>query len=1023
GAIRLPQTAFQKNAGTEVVTDVLFLRKRAEGDPAGGEAWQSLAEIQTPEGPAHVNEYFAAHPEMVLGTHSLKGSMYGANEYTVLPNGDIEAGFAAAVENLPQNAYNPDLDSGAGKAKTQGVDLNPKAEKEGNYYVSDKGVLMFRDEGVGKPVLLGTGGLNAKQAAIVRSFIPLRETVKQALFDQLNDGDWETSLKAVQKAYRKFVSAHGLLNQFTTQERLSKKTGEWKTSFSFPAINAFRDDPDATLVQALEVFNQETREIKEGPFLKGRVLQRPAEPVVDTPQDALMVTLNDVGKVDLPRIAARIGMSEDAIVDALGDAIYQTPGGQWQMADEYLSGPVIDKLDEARIAARTDPKFARNVKALEQAQPDPVPPSDIHVQLGANWVNPAYVEQFAEETTGQRIDVEYREAMNTWVTTLKTGKYSLRATQDWGTDRRPFHVLLQAALSKTQVKVMLPTGSDGKSQGTDQVETTAANQMLQKIQDEFAAWVWRDSDRSVALSKLYNEKFNRIRPREFDGKHLALPGLTLAFKPHDHVKRAVWRVIQAGDTYLAHAVGAGKTAEMIISAMEQKRLGLIKKPMFAVPNHMLKQFASEFQELYPAANIMVADERNFVGDARRQFLARAALSNIDGLVITHSSFKKIDVDSKFKADMIEGILDELREALEATDKSEKVRRRNIEKKIEKMEQELAAAMSSKGKDANIRFDQMGVDMLYVDEAHKFRKLDYTTRMGSVKGLDPNGSDMAFDLYVKTRWLEKQKPGRSLVMASGTPLTNTMAELYTVQRFMNEGALKKAGLNNFDAWASMFGTENTGIESDAAGQYKPVTRFSKFVNVPELSTMFRQFADVLTSIQLGSLLSTRPKVAGGAREIVLAESTPAIKKFQRILGRRMEKIKERGGKKAEPGDDILLTVITDGRLGSIDLRYIQPSLKSDPRSKLNQMLDEIIKEHAATKDLRFQTNGKEDLHRGGAQLVFSDLGFGEGVAERGFNAKNWFIKRLTDAGIPRSEIAFMSDYQKSDDKLKLFVATK
>ena len=372
--------------------------------------------------------------------------------------------------------------------------------------------------------------------------------------------------------------------------------------------------------------------------------------------------------------------------------------------------------------------------------------------------------------------------------------------------------------------------------------------------------------------------------------------------------------------------------------------------------------------------------------------------------------------------MIEVILDELRNALEDTPPDERVRRNNIEAQIEKMEQKLAAAMSSVGKDANIRFDQLGVDMLYVDEAHMFRKLDFVTQMGTTKGLDPNGSDMAFDLYVKTRWLEQQQLGRSLVMASGTPITNTMAELYTVLRYMNEGALKKVGLGHFDAWASMFGTENTAIESNAAGIYKPVTRFAKFINVPELGQMFRQFADVLTSSQLGSLLSTRPKVEGGARKIVLAESTPAIKKFQRILKRRMDAIEQRSGP-AEPGDDILLTVINDGRLGAIDLRYIQPSLKSDPKSKLNLVIDEIIREHAATKDLRYMTGGKEDLIRGGAQLVFADLGFGEGVTRRGFDARAWLVKRLTDAGIQRSEIAFMSDYPKSDDKLKLFAATK
>lgn len=409
--------------------------------------------------------------------------------------------------------------------------------------------------------------------------------------------------------------------------------------------------------------------------------------------------------------------------------------------------------------------------------------------------------------------------------------------------------------------------------------TEAANQKLAQMREAFRDWMWQDAGRTDKLVALYNDTFNTIVPRAFDGRHLTLPGTSKKWKVFDHVKRGAWRIIQSGNTYLAHAVGSGKTFEMIISAMEQKRLGLIKKPMMVVPNHMLQQFAREWIDLYPAARLMVADEKNFHTDNRRRFSSRVAMSDLDGVIITHSAFKLLDLDPAFKQKMIEQELDYLRAALaeaggEEGKKSRDPNIKQIESKIEKMEQKLEAAMSGAGKDKNVRFDEMGVDMVYVDEAHEFRKLAFATQR-KVKGIDSSGSDRAFDLWMKTRWLEEKKPGRSLVMASGTPVTNTLAELYSVQRFMAPAVLEERGLEEFDAWASMFGQEHTEIEADASGKYAPVTRFSKFVNVPELTQMFREFADVLTSDHLAAMLGDkRPKVQDGSRKIVITPQTGA-----------------------------------------------------------------------------------------------------------------------------------------------------
>ena len=1057
GAIRLPQTAFQKNAGTEVVTDVLFLRKKVPGETFDkAQPWAGLATVKADKDDATVNEYFAAHPEMVLGQHSLKGSMYGKDEYTVLPNGDdIEAQFDKAAQNLPENVFVPGRGSAAEAARVREMDFNPKAKKEGSFYVTDAGVLMQREGGVG----VRAEEKHQKNAELIKDYIPLRDAVKQAQYDQLNDGDWEASLRGLQKAYAAFVKKNGQLHKFTTyMQRVKvdemdddgiptgKRVEDEEERRRFPTLTKIGDDPEWTLVSALENFSDDTGKITESSWLTERTLNRPIAPEVRTPGDALLASLNDVGHVDIGDIADRIGLSDQETIDALGTMIYDDPVQGWVMADEYLSGNVVAKLHAAEEAVKSDKRFERNIDALKAAQPPARTFDQITPQIGMNWIPGKVYQDFLYQLAGVKAKIEYVERVKGWTVVVDSGYTSPRATVDWGVgDKAHAGWLIEKALTGARISLnkAVSDGKGGVKNVFDPERTEAANQKLKEMREAFKTWLFTDANRTDELVRTYNDKFNTNVQRKFDGKHLTLPGASKQFKIFDHVKRGAWRVIQTGNTYLAHAVGSGKTFEMVISAMEQKRLGLVKKPMMVVPNHMLQQFATEWQQLYPTARLMVADEQGFTGDNRRKFVARVAMSDLDGVVMTHSSFKLLDLDPEFKQKMIEQELEFMRASYEEAGgdlddignkkarKDPKVKR--IEAQIEKLEQQLAEAMSSEGKDKNVRFDEMGVDFLYVDEAHLFRKLSFATnRQG--KGISPEGSQMAWDLYMKSRWLAERNPTRFMVLASGTPITNTTAELFTVQRYLAPQVLEEKGLSSFDDWAANFGSESTEIEATSSGKYEPVTRFSEFVNVGEMTQMFRDFADVLNEDHLAALLGDkRPKVQGGARKAIITPKTNAYVAFQQQdLIPRIEASKKWKPTFQQPyNPDPIININTDARLAAIDMRFMSPSLPSDPDSKLNRMIDNLIQIYKDTSDNAYREKatkdkagnevlGKFEPLKGAAQMVFYESGFGKMVAaRRGFNARAWLEKRLRDAGIPTAQVAFMEDYKKSSAKLKLF----
>lgn len=1022
GAVRLPQTAFKQNAGTEVVTDVLFLRKRQPGEAAGGETWLGRAEVKTPEGPTLVNEYFARHPEMVLGEHSLQGSMYRADEYTVLPRGtNIDAQFAEAVSHLPEKVYAPDVRSAADSARRQVAerDFNPKHTKEGALYVDDKGLLRRLENGSGVDIDT-VAKLSAADHEWLKGYVELRDALKQAQYDQLQDGDWEASLKKLNRLYDGFVKKHGFIREFKEYERTSKsKDGEEITSSyrRYKRRKLLDLDVEVPLIEQLEKITDDGRIVK-AEFLKGRTIKRPVTPQIKNTNDALMVSLDQRGALDLSHVAELAGKSREAVVRELGDAIYEVPGADWQMADEYLSGDVVAKLEEVEAAAASDKRFRRNVEALRKVQPKPLEAKNISVGLGAPWIPTEHLDAFAQEILGLNIHIRYNKDSGTFFVPGANQRSGRSGSSEWGTpDRSPLEIL-SAALNNQTITIR-EKDAQGKTH-TNGTATTAANEKADKMRKAFESWIWQDAKRTGELVKTYNRTFNNIAPRRFDGSHLTLPGLSLRYKLYDHQKRAIWRIIQTGNVYLAHAVGAGKTLEMIVSGMEQRRLGLIQRPMYVVPNHMLRQFSSEFQDAYPLARIMVADEENFTGDNRRRFVAQAALNAPDAIVITHSAFKRIGTRPETTEAATKDFIAKLEEAIEDSD--DRISRSRLEQRLEQAKRR-AEARFSKATDQAVFFEDMGVDFLYVDEAHGFRKLDFVTNRDRVKGIDPSGSEMALDLYSKLEWLRKEHPGRSHVLASGTPVTNTMAELYTVMRYMDPEGLERDGLASFDGWASMFGRVKADLEQNASGSYETVERFAKFVNVPELMKRVRGFMDVLTMSQLGDLVK-RPDLKTGQPINVVAQASPAVLDYlKNVLAPRIQASKKWRPSATEKGNpDPIVRIITDGRLAALDLRFVSDLAIDDPHSKLNLMIDDIIKTHHAVAD-RVYTNletGKADTVKGGTQIVFSSVGFGEQVAaRRGFDLRGFMMRRFKEGGIPASQVAWMGDYKTHAKKEAMF----
>lgn len=1035
-AIRLPEGSFRRDAGTDTVVDILFFRKRKAGEPEGDVTWLDVDVVRSAtedEGAIRVNRWFARHPDFVLGDHALTSGPFGET-YTCRPRAgtDLETQLNAAITLLPEDVYDGeptaidlDLEDELGDI----VDLRPDNSKvrEGSYFVDPSQGLMQIVDGVPVAVFLRKGrsgdgrpaeGLSEKHVRIIKKLIPIRDAVREVLKAQETDRPWRDAQVRLRIAWSSFVRDFGPINHTTVAIQEDSESGDARETHRQPNLQPFRDDPDCWLVASIEDYDLDTDTAKPGPIFSERVIAPPAPPVVASAADALAVVLNEAGRVDLDHIAELLHCDRDAAVEQLGETVFQNPAdGSWQTADAYLSGQVRTKLSVAAAAAELDPAFQRNVRALQAVQPADLRPSDITARLGAPWIPAADVVAFVKEMMEVDIRIHHMPELGSWTVEARQLGYSAAGTSEWGTSRRHAGELLSDALNSRVPQIFdVFRDADGERRVLNVIDTEAAREKLQKIRGEFERWVWTDPDRTDRLARVYNDRFNNIAPRKFDGSHLKLPGASGAFVLYGHQKRGIWRIIADGSTYLAHAVGAGKTMTMAAAIMEQRRLGLIAKAMLVVPGHCLAQAAREFLALYPNARILVADETNFSKDKRARFLSRAATGTWDAIIITHSAFKFIAVPSGFEQQMIQDELQLYEDLLVKVDSEDRVSRKRLERLKEGLEERLQALTTRK--DDLLTISEIGVDQIVVDEAQEFRKVSFATNMSTLKGIDPNGSQRAWDLYVKSRFIETKNPGRTLVLASGTPITNTLGEMFSIQRLLGHADLRERGLHEFDAWASCFGDTVTELEIQPSGKYKPVSRFASFVNVPELIAMFRSFADVVMPSDLREYVRV-PDISTGRRQILTAAPTPMFKTYQQLLETRIKAIEQRE-RPAQPGDDILLSVITDGRHAAIDLRLVMPAADNEPDNKLNLLIQNAFRIWEETSDNTYlRPDGKAYELPGAAQMIFSDLGTINVEKTRGFSAYRWIRDELIRLGVPPSEIAYMQDFKKIEAKQRLF----
>lgn len=1033
-AMRLPEGSMNAAAGTDVVVDILFFQKRSSDQQPAGEAWDCLTEAvpeEDGEAALSINRYFVEHPEMVLGLNARTSSPYGPTYTCLRKDADLGEQIDAAVARLPRGIHQPSERSAPSASRRSALRVGTAAEgatiKEGSFVILDDELMQIVDGAPRKvDVRSGKGaeGIPAKHARIIRTLIPVRDAVRETLRAQEANEPWGPAQMRLRVAYNSFVRNFGPINLTTISETTDPKTGEARETQRRPNLQPFLDDPDVWLVASIEDYDIETGTAKKGPIFSERVLHPPATPTIESAADALAVTLHELGYVDIARIAELLGRSRDETLAELGDRVFLDPQTtiegleSWQTADAYLSGPVRTKLAAAIAGAALDARYRRNVDALRQVLPEDLKPSDISARLGAPWIPTHDVIAFVAEVIGVKAAIRHTVEIAAWSVDVAAFAGRAEATSEWGTARRHAGLLLADALNSSIPQIYDVFREDGKEKRElNAAETEAAKEKLAKIKTAFERWVWTNVERAERLTRIYNDQFNNLVPRHFDGGHLQLPGASSVIKFYDHQKNAIWRIVSAGKTYIAHSVGAGKTFTIAAAIMEQKRLALVTKAMLTVPGHCLAQASREFLQLYPNARILVADETNFSKDKRQRFLARAATAQWDCIIITHSAFKFVPAPAAFEQTLIQSQLASYSELLEKIDGEDRFSRKRIERLKEGLEAKFEALQSRK--DDLLAIGEIGVDQIIVDEAQEFRKLSFATNMTSLKGVDPDGSQRAWDLYVKSRFIDTKNPNRALILASGTPITNTLGEMFTVQRFMQNESLEERGIHEFDAWAANFGETRTELELQPSGLYKPVTRFSEFVNVADMMAMYRSVADVVLKSNLRNYLRL-PSVKGGKRQIVTAEPSEAFKAYQKILAERIATIEARKTR-PEKGDDILLSVITDGRHAAIDLRFVLPGHENEEGNKLNALIDNVYRIWRETSERRYsRTDGVPYLLPGAAQMIFSDLGTLNVEATRGFSAYRWIKSRLVELGVPAAQIAFMQDYKKSSAKQRLFL---
>ena len=1025
GAIRLPNNAFKANAGTDVVSDIIFLQKRDR--PIDIEPdWVHLGEN---EDGFSINQYFIDHPEMVLGRQTSESTQYGRQDFTVEPYEDLDLAtqLRYAIQNIGGKydaAELPDL--GENETIQDTIPADPSV-KNYSYAVVD-GEVYYRENSV-----MVKPNLNATAKERVKGMAELRDCVHRLIDLQMWESD-DISIRAEQqklnRLYDRFTEKYGLIN-------------------SRGNALAFADDSSYYLLCSLEMLDDEDKTKLKGKadmFTKRTIRQRQSVTSVDTAAEALALSIGEKARVDMAYMSQLTGKSEDDIIDELNGVIFLDPVyGDWQTADEYLSGNVRQKLREAENAAVDSPGYLPNVEALRAAQPKDLDASEIEVRLGATWIDKKYIQQFMFELlepplyARRSLEVNYSEFTAEWNISGKNNiPYNdINARMTYGTDCANAYKILEDTLNLRDVRIYdTVRDADGKEKRVlNSKETTLAQQKQQAIKEAFRDWIWKDPDRRRELVQLYNERFNSTRPREYDGRHLIFPGMNPEITLREHQRNAIAHDLYGGNTLLAHEVGAGKTFEMIAAAMEGKRLGLCQKSLFAVPNHLTEQWASEFLRLYPSANILVATKKDFETRNRKKFCARIATGDYDAVIIGHSQFERIPVSRERQERLLQEQIWEIEDGI-AELKASRAERFTI-KELERTKKNLGTKLQklhdAARKDDVVTFEQLGVDRLYVDEAHSFKNLFLYTKMRNVAGLSTTDAQKSSDMLLKCRYIDEITHGKGVTFATGTPISNSMTELYTMMRYLQHDMLKRNSLTHFDCWASAFGETTTAIELAPEGTgYRARTRFAKFFNLPELMNLFREAADIKTSDQLN--LPTPTPVYHNE----VSQPTPLQKQMVQELSERAAKVH---AGIVDASTDNMLKITSDGRKLGLDQRVINPDLPDDPNSKVNRCVDNIH---------RIWQDGQADKL---TQLVFCDLSTPKGkaaqsgrIAAKGtdspelhaleaaidaetepeeppFTIYDDIREKLVARGIPREQIAFIHEANTEVRKKELFAKVR
>ena len=997
GVIRLPNNAFRANAGTDVVSDIIFLQKRDR--PIDHEPdWVQLG--KTEDGFA-INQYFVDHPEMVLGVLSTESTQYGREELTVAPLEGISLAdqLAEAVQHIEGQYAEVEVETpDIADAENEKHILPADPEVKNFSYTVVDGEVFYRENSVMTQVELSD---TAKGR--VTGMVELRQIVNDLIQQQLEDypdADIKATQERLNAAYDAFAAKYGLLND--------RKNGR-----------LFEQDSSYYLLCSLENLDEQGQlKSKAAMFTKRTIRPERTVTSVDTPSEALAVSVGEHGKVDLPYMAELLGTPGEygRITTELSGVIFKDPAADptdpeagWQMADEYLSGDVRAKLRMAQFAAETNPEFAVNVDALIKAQPRELEASEIDVRLGATWLAPEIIQKFMTDTfqipyyLRHAVKVRYSPYTAEWRVEGKTatGRGDIISSETYGTSRANAYKILEETLNLKDIRIYdTIEDAEGKPKRVlNKRETMLAQQKQQVIKDTFANWVWQDPQRRISLVKQYNELFNSTRPREYDGSHIHFVGMNPEITLREHQRNAIAHVLYGGNTLLAHEVGAGKTYEMAASAMEAKRLGLCQKSLFVVPNHLTEQWASEFLNLYPNAKLLVARRKDFETANRKKFCARIATGDYDAVIIGHSQFERIPLSFERQERIIQ---EQIYETLAAINElkahaGENFSIKQMEKTRKTLETKLEKLRSDERKDDVITFEQLGVDRLFVDESHFYKNLFLTTKMRNVAGLSTSEAQKSSDMFGKCRYLDEITGGRGVVFATGTPVSNSMTELYTVMRYLQYSTLQQKKLTHFDCWASTFGETTTAIELAPEGTgYRARTRFAKFFNLPELMSMFKEVADIKTSDQL------HLPVPDAKFETVVAKPSEIQKEMVQELSKRAADIHSGI---VDASVDNMLCVTNDGRKIGLDVRLMNPMLPDDPNSKLNVCVRNVLKIWEEGKDQKL------------TQLLFCDLSTPKN--DGNFNVYDDIRKKLVAAGVPENEIEFIHNADTEAKKAALF----